>query len=150
MESLVAALLRCEGRDLDVELSVLFCDDSVIQALNREYRGIDQPTDVLSFPQEEERGPSAIGSRLSVDTGPPLPTADSRQPAALGDIVISLETAQRQAKAQKHSLCREVEWLLLHGTLHLLGYDDRRRADAAKMTRRQRLLAADAGFEVAG
>ena len=137
MESLVAALLRCEGRDLDVELSVLFCDDSVIQALNREYRGIDQPTDVLSFPQEEERGPSAIGSRLSVDTGPPLPTADSRQPAALGDIVISLETARRQAKAQKHSLRREVEWLLLHGTLHLLGRDDATEEGLRSMIARQ-------------
>lgn len=98
MASLAAALLRREGRDPDVELSVLFCDDPVIQSLNREYRGLDQPTDVLSFAQEE--------------------------PRLLGDVVISLEMARRQAIAQKHSLRREVEWLFLHGTLHLLGYDD--------------------------
>src|SRR5260370_6627619 len=105
MESLVAALLRREGRDPDVELSVLFCDDPVIRSLNREYRGIDGPTDVLSFAQE-------------------TPGVDTPASRLLGDVVISVETARRQAKAQGHSLRHEVEWLLLHGTLHLLGYDD--------------------------
>jgi probable rRNA maturation factor len=108
----VTALLRREGRDTDVELSLLFCDDPVIQSLNREYRGIDQPTDVLSFSQEETT-PDELGFAT---------THDAPQP--LGDVVISLETAQRQAAAQRHSLGRELEWLLLHGTLHLLGYDD--------------------------
>src|SRR5439155_7765993 len=84
MEALVAALLRREGRDPDVELSVLFCDDPVIQALNREYRGIDRPTDVLSFAQEPEDG-----RRQSVDDSEDgLPASDSR---LLGDVVISLE-----------------------------------------------------------
>jgi probable rRNA maturation factor len=108
----VTALLRREGRNTDVELSVLFCDDPVIQSLNRDYRGIDQPTDVLSFSQQEV-APDEPGFWM---------TQDAPQP--LGDVVISLETAQRQAAAQRHSVCRELEWLLLHGTLHLLGYDD--------------------------
>jgi probable rRNA maturation factor len=157
MESLVAALLRHDGRDPDVELSVLFCDDPVIQTLNRDYRGIDQPTDVLSFPQEEmpavrgqgsgvrgqgsgirgQEGLTAGDSRMPGETGLPLPTADSRQPTALGDVVISLETAQRQARAQKQSLRREVEWLLLHGTLHLLGYDDTTEEGLQSMIARQ-------------
>jgi probable rRNA maturation factor len=106
MESLVTALLRREGRDPAVEVSLLFCDDPVIRDLNREYRGLDRPTDVLSFGLE----------------GPAEPT--EAQLAPLGDIVISLETAKRQAVAQRHSYRREVAWLLLHGTLHLLGYED--------------------------
>jgi len=143
MEALVAALLRREGRDPDVELSVLFCDDPVIHALNRDYRGIDQPTDVLSFAQEPEGATldmideSEIGPLLSNDR---LPSAVSR---LLGDVVISLETAERQAKAQKHSLRREVEWLLLHGTLHLLGYDDTDEAGLQHMIERQQAVMAE-------
>src|SRR5688572_12775303 len=86
----------------EAELSVVFCDDAFIQALNREYRGYDRPTDVLSFPQE----PTPAGTEL------------------LGDVVISVETAQRQAREQGHALGHEVAWLLCHGVLHLLGYDD--------------------------
>jgi probable rRNA maturation factor len=167
MESLVAALLRHEGRDPEVELSVLFCDDPVIQALNRDYRGIDQPTDVLSFPQQEEppargqgsgvRGqkrPSAVGSRRSGETVLPLPAADGRPPTALGDVVISLETALRQVKSQKQSFRRETEWLLLHGTLHLLGYDDATEEGLNSMIARQEAvleeLAAVSGEAVSG
>ena len=69
-----------------------------------------------------------------------LPSAVSR---LLGDVVISLETAERQAKAQKHSLRREVEWLLLHGTLHLLGYDDTDEAGLQQMIERQQAVMAE-------
>jgi probable rRNA maturation factor len=146
MESLVAALLRREGRDPDVELSVLFCDDPAIQALNRDYRGIDRPTDVLSFPQEETadgaRGPAPrfapppppVRGKTAVTGDCRLLSADFR---LLGDVVISLETAKQQAKAQRHALRREVEWLLLHGTLHLLGYDDLTEAGLQSMIARQ-------------
>jgi probable rRNA maturation factor len=135
MESLVAALLRREGRDPDVELSVLFCDDLVIHALNRDYRGIDRPTDVLSFGQE------GVGSReWGVGADDPSPTSHSPFPTPLGDIVISLETAERQAAAQGHSLGREVEWLLLHGALHLLGYDDATEEELQAMIERQQAV----------
>jgi probable rRNA maturation factor len=135
MEALVAALLRREGQESNVELSVLFCDDPVIHALNRDYRGIDRPTDVLSFGQES---PESEGS----NTGP-RPDA----PRLLGDVVISLETAQRQAVAQRHSLRREVEWLLLHGTLHLLGYDDTDEEGLAEMIARQQAVLDEAGVQ---
>src|SRR5438876_512999 len=69
MKSLVAALLRHERRDPNVELSVLFCDDPVIQALNRDYRGIDQPTDVLSFPQEQTPAVRGQGSGVRGQEG---------------------------------------------------------------------------------
>jgi probable rRNA maturation factor len=98
-----------EGAARHAELSVLLTDDNTIRDLNRRYRGVDAPTDVLAF--EQEGG------------------------ALLGDVVISVETAQRQATEQGHSLDREVGLLLAHGVLHLLGWDD---CDAR---RRRRMLA---------
>jgi probable rRNA maturation factor len=126
MERLLTVLLHREGRGASVELSVLFCDDRVIQALNQQYRGLDRPTDVLSFGQSSEE----VGAQPG-EPGMPLPEL-------LGDVVISLETAERQAEAQGHALSQEVEWLLLHGTLHLLGYDDATDDGLQEMIARQR------------
>ncbi len=89
------------------ELSLLLCDDEVIRPLNQAWRGKDAPTDVLSFPQEEAVEPG----RFEVP------------PAVLGDIVISTETAERQAGELGHPLETEVRVLLVHGLLHLLGHD---------------------------
>ena len=86
------------------ELSVLFTSDSEIQALNKDYRGKDSPTDVLSFSQLE-------GEESLV---PPL---------SLGDLVISLDTAERQAKEFDVSFENEILRLTIHGILHLFGYD---------------------------
>ncbi len=94
-----------------MELSLVFCDDAFIHELNRDYRGKDAPTDVLSFPQEETGG-------------------------LLGDLVISLQTCRRQARVHRHPLAREVEWLFLHGALHLLGYEDGTDEQAARMDER--------------
>jgi probable rRNA maturation factor len=90
--------LRC------VELSIVLCDDAFIRALNRDYRGLDRSTDVLSFSQ----GDGALG-----DT----------ETAVLGDVVISLETAARQARLRRRALADEATSLLVHGVLHLVGYD---------------------------
>jgi len=90
----------------DAEVSVLFVDDDAIMNLNREYRGKDAPTDVLSFAQQE-------GEELIDAYGAPV----------LGDIVISLERAVEQAESFQHSLERELAFLLVHGLLHLVGYD---------------------------
>lgn len=100
----------------DAELSVLLVDDRRIHELNRVYREKDRPTDVLAFPLDEE----------------PVEGA----PRLLGDIVISLETALRQAESRKRDLFPEVRFLLAHGLLHLLGFDhgnpsDKRRMDLA-------------------
>ena len=110
---LLGALLESEGAPTDAELSLVFCDDPFIHALNRDYRGKDKPTDVLSFTQDAESG-------------------------ILGDVVISVPTAQRQADAQGHPLAQEVEWLFLHGALHLLGYDDDTDEQAEEMNVRAR------------
>lgn len=90
--------------------------DPTIHALNRQYRGKDKPTDVLSFP-----------------------LADEIQPFLLGDVVISIETAARQAQRRRHSLPEEVQTLLIHGILHLLGYDHEvSRSEAIRMHRKER------------
>jgi probable rRNA maturation factor len=91
----------------DGEVSVLFLDDKGIQELNREYREIDRPTDVLSFALNEGNLPDP-------------------NPEVWGDIVISVESAARQAQDAGHSFENEITRLLVHGALHLLGYDHER------------------------
>lgn len=119
MRSLIESLLRIEQVDeAGAEISVVFCDDVTIRALNRRYRRQDRATDVLAFSQAE---------------GDAFPRA-----AALGDVVISVETAERQARARACPLATEIEWLLLHGALHLLGYDHPNDAAAAAMDQRAR------------
>jgi len=101
----VNCALKTEGYGEEAEVSVVFVDDAYIQGLNQQYRGIDAPTDVLSFAMQE---------------GEPFPEEGE---LILGDVVISLETARRQASEYGHSLAREVAYLAVHGVLHLLGYD---------------------------
>ena len=87
------------------EISILFVGDQGIRDLNRQFRGIDRPTDVLSFPQFLEGEPEPPGAPV------------------LGDVAISLETARHQSKGHGLSLGEELILLLIHGILHLLGYD---------------------------
>jgi probable rRNA maturation factor len=92
------------------ELSLRLTDDSGIHTLNAQYRHQDQPTDVLAFAALEAHFPQS-------------PELLQSQPLYLGDIVISVETADRQAQQQGHSLKTELAWLASHGCLHLLGWD---------------------------
>ena len=98
----------------DVELSVLLTDDAGIRILNREWRHKDRPTDVLSFP-----------------AGEPPPGATG--PRHLGDVILSLDTARRQARAYRRALGDELDLYLAHGLLHLLGHDHHRHRDAERM-----------------
>ncbi|MDD4238118.1 MAG: rRNA maturation RNase YbeY [Desulfotomaculaceae bacterium] len=100
------AVLKSEGYGEEAEVSVVFVDDMYIQSLNSEYRGIDSPTDVLSFAMLE---------------GEAIPGQEEE--LILGDVVVSLQTAQRQADEYGHSFRRETAYLTAHGVLHLLGYD---------------------------
>ncbi len=108
-----ARFLQALGLE-QVELSVLLTDDPGIQALNRSWRGKDRPTDVLSFP-----------------AGAPRPGATG--PRHLGDVILSLDTARRQARAHRRPLAWELDLYLAHGLLHLLGHDHHRRRDAGRM-----------------
>ncbi len=102
------AVLQCEAFDGPAEVSVTFTDDEHIRSLNRDYRGIDKSTDVLSFPLGENGEYD-----INLDTGAKL----------LGDIVISMDHARAQAEEYGHSLEREIGFLTVHSMLHLLGYD---------------------------
>ena len=103
----------------DAEVSVLIVGDSRIQKLNRTYREIDSPTDVLAFPM----GEGEFGDL---------------HPHILGDVVISADRAQEQADRAGHSLTDELRLLAVHGTLHLLGYEDETARGRACMRRRGR------------
>ena len=95
---------------------MLFTDDETMRGLNSAYRKVDAPTDVLAFPQES-------------DAGEPGETV-------LGDVVISVETARRQAEEVGRPMHSEVELLLAHGILHLLGYSDESRAERDEMMKK--------------
>lgn len=110
----------------NASLSILLTNDKEIHLLNKQWRGKDRPTDVLSFPQENVVG-------LLRKTG--------ISPWELGDIVISLDRAKEQAKEKKHSYRRELEWLLAHGLLHLLGFDHEiSQKEAVRMRRMEKVL----------
>ena len=113
------------------DLSVIMVDDPTIQGLNREFRATDSPTDVLSFSQIEEVGAPASNLHQLVD----LPGT------MLGDVVISIDTALRQASQYRVSPAERLRTLLVHGTLHLIGYDhERSRVEARRMFAREREL----------
>jgi probable rRNA maturation factor len=117
------------------ELSLRLTGDREIQALNRRYRHQDNPTDVLAF------------AALEVE-GSPFEEMSASLPLYLGDIVISVNTAQRQAAAQNHSLEIELAWLAAHGLLHLLGWDHPDDASLARMLNQQQALLQIVGLPV--
>jgi len=123
-------MLRFLERDQD-ELSILLTDDAYIRTLNATHRGKDRPTDVLAFPQDESEPQDD-----SQDAALPEQAQRGHAPGEerlLGDVVISLDTARRQAQRRKRQLIDEVAFLLAHGILHLLGYDHQNDADEARM-----------------
>ena len=116
MEKICGQVVQSEGSKLqgDNEVNIIFVDDSFIQNLNQKFRGKDYPTDVLSFPFDV--------------------------PEFLGEIYISLDTANRQAKEYKHSLTREIAFLAVHGLLHLLGYDHGDELDVEMRKKEEEIL----------
>lgn len=110
----------------DAELSLALADDREIAALNERYRGRPRPTDVLSFSLRE-------GAHAE------------RRGALLGDVVLGVEVAARQAARARRSLDEELTRLLIHGVLHLLGHDHERPAERARMRREERRLRAALG-----
>ena len=104
----------------EVELSIALVDDATIHELNREYRKKDKPTDVLAFPLFE-----------------PVP---AKRTGMLGDVILSIDTARKQAKKHRRPLLGELTMLLAHGLLHLLGHDHQTDAEEREMTARTREL----------
>ena len=116
LRRVIPAALEAEGVPFPCEVDVLFTDDAGIQAINREQRDVDRPTDVLSFPM----------FNLTPGTPPTLDDVEADPGTGLvplGDMVISLERARAQGEEYGHSAKREVAYLAVHSVLHLLGYD---------------------------
>lgn len=124
LERLAAHALDVEHVAKPAELSVLLADDPTVHELNKTYRGTDEATDVLSFSQTE---------------GEPFAQPEGAMPH-LGDVIISIDTARRQAAEYTVSLQDEVSHLLVHGVLHLLGYDHEDAAEADVMRRHEEAI----------
>lgn len=122
LERAARAALTHQQQSPDVDLSIVLTDDARLKQLNRDYLGIDAPTDVLSFPASE-----SDGSENDPETGSPY----------LGDILISIPRAKAQAKAAGHALESEVQLLVVHGVLHLLGHDHAKPKEKKKMWQAQ-------------
>jgi len=117
LERAARASLTHQNESLDVDLSIVLTDDTRLQEMNRDYLGIDAPTDVLSFPASESD--PETGSRY------------------IGDILISIPRAQEQAIAAGHAFESEVQLLVVHGVLHLLGHDHAEAKEKKKMWKAQ-------------
>lgn len=126
MEQILTAVLSMTAQVHNInpstEVSVVLANDSYIHELNLEYRGKDCPTDVLSFALDEGEEPDIV---------------DGPEERLLGDIIISLETAARQAEEYSHSMERELAFLTVHGMLHLLGYDHEEEVDRQEMRQQE-------------
>jgi len=129
VNKIINAVLEFENFDSDYEVSISFVDNNEIKELNRQYRNIDAPTDVLSFPllEFERNG----------NNEPVIKDVLIDAEISFGDIVISTEKVTEQAKEYGHSQERELAFLLVHGMLHLLGYDHIQESDEKIMFKKQ-------------
>lgn len=132
LERSARAILTDVG-ETSAELGILFVGDKRMRGLNRRYRGKDRTTDVLAFAMREATRPQAP---RQAQGRPAL-----LMPDMLGDVAISIPTARRQAKEARRSLDEELTCLLVHGILHLCGYDhERGEKEARRMHRRERMI----------
>ena len=125
LQLLAEAALAAEEVSPPVELGIVVTDDSTVRRLNRFYRGIAKTTDVLSFALTED-----VADFITPHDGV----------SRLGEVIISYPRAVAQAEERSHSVEREIAWLLVHGILHLLGYDHQDDATEARMRQREEAL----------
>lgn len=134
LRQVAQAVATLENLPEEAEVGITLVDDAAMREFNYQYRGLDCPTDVLSFALREH---TAAEPQIVTPYGDWL----------LGDIVISVETAQRQAASFAHSLERELSYLAVHGFLHLLGYDHIDPEQAKQMRRREEEVLTVLGLE---
>ncbi|MBB3109005.1 putative rRNA maturation factor [Paenibacillus phyllosphaerae] len=141
LEKALALAAEAEGIEQG-EVSLTFVTDEEIHSLNREYRGIDRPTDVLSFAIQES-------TDEELDIIYEVESEDEAIPfeGMLGDIIISTERAVVQAEEYGHSLERELGFLFVHGFLHLIGYDHQDDESEAVMTQKQEAVLSQVGLK---
>lgn len=133
----VKATLYFEGIETSCEISVLATDDKGIQEINKEHRAQDMPTDVLSFPNYEFMPGRFEVSEDMIEEG---------EYVHLGDIVLSVDRASEQANEYGHNTMRELAYLTVHATLHLLGYDHQTDGDKHEMRRREESVLNELGL----
>jgi len=122
-------ILKAEGVTSPYEMSLVFTDSETVQRLNRDYRGVDEPTDVLAFymlPQQADKDSFFVYPPDGV--------------TRLGEVIISYPQAAEQAKKQGHSVEKELALLIIHGILHLLGYDHEKPEEEKRMREREEEL----------
>lgn len=129
IKDIISECLDYEGYDDDYEVSLSFVDNKEIHQLNRDFRGVDRPTDVLSFPL-------LVDEEFDVDFGE----------ESLGDIVISLEKAFEQSREYNHSFEREVCFLVCHSMFHLLGYDHDTEENTKEMREKEEYILCKLGI----
>lgn len=135
----ITTALEAEGMDLRCEVNVNLTNDAGIHEVNLDMRGVDSPTDVLSFPVFDLL-PGELPEEIDADPGTGL--------IPLGDMVLSMERVAAQAKEYGHSNRRELAYLVTHSVLHLLGYDHLDEgAEKAKMRAREEAIMALLGLE---
>jgi len=136
----VVNALQCEDVTSPCEVSVLITSDYIIRGINNEYRSVDEPTDVLSFPLFEFEPPgwsSTVPESTDPETGL----------VPLGEIVLSGERVHSQALEYGHPVERETAYLTTHSVLHLLGYDHEEKSDKDKMRDREKHIMLEMGYE---
>jgi len=128
VKKIVQQVLKDEGVATPYEVSLVFTDSETVQQLNRDYRGVDEPTDVLAF---------CMLSQKEVDDSFALPPDEITR---LGEVIISYPQAIEEASEQGHSPERELALLIIHGILHLLGYDHEEPEEEDEMRKREKEL----------
>lgn len=144
IREIVEAALDYEGCPYEAEVNVILTDNAGIQEINREYRQIDAPTDVLSFPLVDYEQESdfdhvedAAEDYFNPETGELM----------LGDIILSVDKIEEQAEKYGHSQRRELAFLVAHSMLHLCGYDHMEDGERERMEARQRAILSGKGYE---
>lgn len=144
IRDIVELALDYEGCPYEAEVNVLITDNQAIQEINKEYRNIDNPTDVLSFPMLEYEEPSdfehveeTAEDCFNPETGELL----------LGDIVVSVDKVEEQAEKYGHSQTRELAFLIAHSMLHLCGYDHMEEEERIVMEKKQEEILNQGGYQ---
>ena len=141
-DKVINAALDYEKCPYETEISLTLTDNNSIMEINREFRNIDNPTDVLSFPMIEYERPGEFDFLEEMDECFNPETGE----LILGDIVISLDKVEEQAKSYGHSVTREYAFLIAHSMLHLMGYDHMVPEEAEVMEARQEAILKSVGI----
>lgn len=145
LEKVIKSAVKTEHCPYECEVNLSLVGNEEIRTLNQEFRGLDVPTDVLSFPMIDYKEPADFSHLGTADANTKYFNLESGE-LMLGDIVISLERAVEQAKEYGHSIERELAFLTAHSMLHLMGYDHEEEEERELMEEKQEKILQDLGI----